>query len=161
MLLLEPLTTPVCLQAKETKPGAQPAEQFPKETVCACLKFVSLGTLGSQAHWIEGRCHSLRWQEESDHQPGQKEENHPSGELYETDSRHQLQFLCLSPSMDCLKKKTLSFLLIFVSIYARGTLLQEAGPARQRKPFFERLRRLEEQVGETHLGSWMYKASSR
>ncbi|MEJ1287518.1 pentraxin 4 [Cricetulus griseus] len=60
-------------------------------------------------------------------------------------------------SMDCLKKKTLSFLLIFVSIYARGTLLQEAGPARQRKPFFERLRRLEEQfqrfqqVTLTHL----------
>ncbi|XP_003501528.1 pentraxin-4 [Cricetulus griseus] len=59
--------------------------------------------------------------------------------------------------MDCLKKKTLSFLLIFVSIYARGTLLQEAGPARQRKPFFERLRRLEEQfqrfqqVTLTHL----------
>ncbi|XP_041532627.1 pentraxin-4 isoform X1 [Microtus oregoni] len=58
--------------------------------------------------------------------------------------------------MGCLKK-TLSFLLIFVSIYARGTLLQEADPVRQRKPFFERLRRLEEQfqrfqqVTLTHL----------
>ncbi|CAO2642252.1 Ptx4 [Lemmus lemmus] len=54
-------------------------------------------------------------------------------------------------------KKTLSFLLIFVAIYARGTLLQEADPVRQRKPFFERLRRLEEQfqrfqqVTLTHL----------
>ncbi|KAH0520771.1 pentraxin-4 isoform X1 [Microtus ochrogaster] len=58
--------------------------------------------------------------------------------------------------MGCLKK-TLSFHLIFVSIYARGTLLQEADPVRQRKPFFERLRRLEEQfqrfqqVTLTHL----------
>ncbi|XP_038180509.1 LOW QUALITY PROTEIN: pentraxin-4 [Arvicola amphibius] len=58
--------------------------------------------------------------------------------------------------MGCLKK-TLSFLLISVSIYARGTLLQEADPVRQRKPFFERLRRLEEQfqrfqqVTLTHL----------
>ncbi|XP_036050360.1 pentraxin-4 isoform X1 [Onychomys torridus] len=50
----------------------------------------------------------------------------------------------VSPSMGCLKK-TLSFLLIFVSICARETLLQEADPTRQRKPFFERLRRLEEQ----------------
>ncbi|KAL1779931.1 pentraxin-4 [Sigmodon hispidus] len=59
--------------------------------------------------------------------------------------------------MGCLKKKPLSFLLIFVSIHAHGTLLQEADPARQRKPFFERLRRLEEQfqrfqqVTLTHL----------
>nr|XP_048292120.1 pentraxin-4 isoform X1 [Myodes glareolus] len=58
--------------------------------------------------------------------------------------------------MGCLKK-TLSFLLIFVSIYARGTPLQETDPVRQRKPFFERLRRLEEQfqrlqqVTLTHL----------
>ncbi|CAH6786628.1 Ptx4 [Phodopus roborovskii] len=59
--------------------------------------------------------------------------------------------------MGCLKKKTLSFLLILVSMYGCGTLLQEADPARQRKPFFERLRRLEEQfqrfqqVTLTHL----------
>ncbi|XP_021077348.1 pentraxin-4 isoform X2 [Mus pahari] len=49
------------------------------------------------------------------------------------------------PSMRCLKKKTLPFLLIFVSLYVHRTPSQEAHPARQRKPFFERLRRLEEQ----------------
>ncbi|XP_028616863.1 pentraxin-4 isoform X2 [Grammomys surdaster] len=46
--------------------------------------------------------------------------------------------------MGCLKK-TLPFLLIFVSMSVHGTPSQEADPARQRKPFFERLRRLEEQ----------------
>uniref|UniRef100_A0A3B2W4D6 Pentraxin 4 n=1 Tax=Mus musculus TaxID=10090 RepID=A0A3B2W4D6_MOUSE len=59
--------------------------------------------------------------------------------------------------MRCLKKKTLLFLLIFVSLNVHRTPSQEAHPARQRKPFFERLRRLEEQfqrfqqVTLTHL----------
>lgn len=43
-------------------------------------------------------------------------------------------------------RTTLSVFLIFVSGYLHGVLSQEAGPAAQRKPFFERLRRLEEQV---------------
>ncbi|XP_052053150.1 pentraxin-4 isoform X2 [Apodemus sylvaticus] len=47
--------------------------------------------------------------------------------------------------MGYLKKKTLPFLLLFVSLYIHRTPSQEADPARQRKPFFERLRRLEEQ----------------
>nr|XP_034362368.1 pentraxin-4 isoform X2 [Arvicanthis niloticus] len=46
--------------------------------------------------------------------------------------------------MGCIKK-TLPFLLIYVSMYIHRTPSQEADPARQRKPFFERLRRLEEQ----------------
>nr|KAF6490743.1 pentraxin 4 [Molossus molossus] len=54
-------------------------------------------------------------------------------------------------------RKTLSFFLIFVPVCLHGVLSQEAGPIRQRKPFFERLRRLEEQfqrfqeVTLTHL----------
>ncbi|KAF6126745.1 pentraxin 4 [Phyllostomus discolor] len=47
--------------------------------------------------------------------------------------------------MGCPGRKTLSFFLIFVLIYLHGALSQEAGPTGQRKPFFERLRRLEEQ----------------
>uniref|UniRef100_A0A2K6GHW0 Pentraxin 4 n=1 Tax=Propithecus coquereli TaxID=379532 RepID=A0A2K6GHW0_PROCO len=42
-------------------------------------------------------------------------------------------------------RKTLSFFLIFVLVYLYGASSQEAGPAGPRKPFFERLRRLEEQ----------------
>lgn len=52
--------------------------------------------------------------------------------------------LCLG--MGCPGRKTLSFFLIFVLVYLHGALPQEAGPTGQRKPFFERLRRLEEQV---------------
>uniref|UniRef100_A0A8D2DBK1 Pentraxin 4 n=1 Tax=Sciurus vulgaris TaxID=55149 RepID=A0A8D2DBK1_SCIVU len=54
-------------------------------------------------------------------------------------------------------RRTLSFLLVLVPMYLHGASLQEAGPAGQRKPFFERLRRLEEQfrrfqeVTLTHL----------
>lgn len=65
------------------------------------------------------------------------------------------------PSMEFLKKKTLPFLLIFVSMYIHGTPSQGADPARQRKPFFERLRRLEEQVGGSSLRNWLYKTRSR
>ncbi|XP_070267705.1 pentraxin-4 [Myotis yumanensis] len=59
--------------------------------------------------------------------------------------------------MGCPGRTTLSFLLIFVPVYLHGALSQEAGPTGQRKPFFERLRRLEEQfrrfqeVTLTHL----------
>ncbi|XP_005866612.1 PREDICTED: pentraxin-4 [Myotis brandtii] len=59
--------------------------------------------------------------------------------------------------MGCPGRMTLSFLLIFVPVYLHGALSQEAGPTGQRKPFFERLRRLEEQfrrfqeVTLTHL----------
>ncbi|KAM5198326.1 pentraxin-4 [Hipposideros larvatus] len=42
-------------------------------------------------------------------------------------------------------RKTLSFFLIFVPVYLHGGLSQEAGPTVQRKPFFQRLRRLEDQ----------------
>ena len=63
--------------------------------------------------------------------------------------------------MGYLKKKTLPFLLLFVSLYVHRTPSQEADIARQRKPFFERLRRLEEQVGVPHLGDWFYKRRSR
>ncbi|XP_028353810.1 pentraxin-4 [Physeter macrocephalus] len=45
--------------------------------------------------------------------------------------------------MGCLGRKTLPFFLIFVPIYLRGALLQETAPERQRKPFLERLCRLE------------------
>ncbi|EHB14236.1 hypothetical protein GW7_05760 [Heterocephalus glaber] len=54
-------------------------------------------------------------------------------------------------------KRTLPFLLVFVFMYLCGVSLQEARPIGQRKPFFERLRRLEEQfqrfqeVTLTHL----------
>uniref|UniRef100_A0A8C9J7N7 Pentraxin 4 n=1 Tax=Panthera tigris altaica TaxID=74533 RepID=A0A8C9J7N7_PANTA len=54
-------------------------------------------------------------------------------------------------------RTTLSVFLIFVPVYLHGVLSREAGPAAQRKPFFERLRRLEEQfrrlqeVTLTHL----------
>ncbi|XP_074237893.1 pentraxin-4 isoform X1 [Saimiri boliviensis] len=66
-----------------------------------------------------------------------------------------------SPSlrMGCLWRKTLSFFLVFVPIYLHGASLPEAAPAGPRKPFFERLRRLEEQfrrfqeVTLTHLQS--------
>uniref|UniRef100_A0A8C9BUY2 Uncharacterized protein n=1 Tax=Phocoena sinus TaxID=42100 RepID=A0A8C9BUY2_PHOSS len=47
--------------------------------------------------------------------------------------------------MGCLGRKTLPFFLIFVPIYLRGALLQETAPERQRKPFLERLCRLEAQ----------------
>nr|XP_010990939.1 pentraxin-4 [Camelus dromedarius] len=47
--------------------------------------------------------------------------------------------------MGCPGRKPLFFFLLFVLMYLPGALLQEAGPVRQRKPFFERLRRLEEQ----------------
>lgn len=49
-------------------------------------------------------------------------------------------------------RTTLSFLLIFVPLYLHGALSQEAGPMGQRKPFFERLRRLEEQVNTHRAG---------
>ncbi|XP_032123959.1 pentraxin-4 isoform X2 [Sapajus apella] len=66
-----------------------------------------------------------------------------------------------SPSlrMGCLWRKTLSFCLVFVPMYLHGASSQEAAPAGPRKPFFERLRRLEEQfrrfqeVTLTHLQS--------
>ncbi|KAM6166351.1 pentraxin-4 [Erethizon dorsatum] len=54
-------------------------------------------------------------------------------------------------------RRTLPFLLVFVPIYLHGASLQEGSPVGQRKPFFERLRRLEEQfqrfqeVTLTHL----------
>ncbi|XP_024409230.2 pentraxin-4 [Desmodus rotundus] len=47
--------------------------------------------------------------------------------------------------MGCPGRTTLSFFLISVLVYLHGALSQEAGPTGQRKPFFERLRRLEEQ----------------
>uniref|UniRef100_A0A8D1KIC7 Pentraxin (PTX) domain-containing protein n=1 Tax=Sus scrofa TaxID=9823 RepID=A0A8D1KIC7_PIG len=47
--------------------------------------------------------------------------------------------------MRCPGRKSLPFLLIFVPVSLHGALSQEASPAGQRKPFFERLRRLEEQ----------------
>ncbi|CAD7683375.1 unnamed protein product [Nyctereutes procyonoides] len=59
--------------------------------------------------------------------------------------------------MGCLRRKTLCLFLIFAPVYLHGALSQEASPAGQRKPFFERLRRLEEQfrrfqeVTLTHL----------
>ncbi|XP_054445165.1 pentraxin-4 [Pteronotus mesoamericanus] len=59
--------------------------------------------------------------------------------------------------MGCPGRKTLSFFLIFVLVYRHGALSQKADPTGQRKPFFERLRRLEEQfrrfqeVTLTHL----------
>ncbi|KAK2097276.1 Pentraxin-4 [Saguinus oedipus] len=61
--------------------------------------------------------------------------------------------------MGCLWRKTLSFFLVFVPIYLHGASSQEAAPTGPRKPFFERLRRLEEQfrklqeVTLTHLQS--------
>nr|XP_011746719.1 pentraxin-4 [Macaca nemestrina] len=61
--------------------------------------------------------------------------------------------------MGCLWRKTLSFFLVFVTIYLHEASSQEAAPAGPRKPFFERLRRLEEQfrrfqaVTLTHLQS--------
>uniref|UniRef100_A0A8C2VXF3 Pentraxin 4 n=1 Tax=Chinchilla lanigera TaxID=34839 RepID=A0A8C2VXF3_CHILA len=54
-------------------------------------------------------------------------------------------------------RSTLLFLLVFVPMYLHRSSLQEGSPVRQRKPFFERLRRLEEQfqrfqeVTLTHL----------
>nr|XP_008530684.1 PREDICTED: pentraxin-4 [Equus przewalskii] len=59
--------------------------------------------------------------------------------------------------MGRLGREMLSFFFILVPVYLHGALLQEAGPARHRKPFFEKLRRLEEQfrrfqeVTLTHL----------
>uniref|UniRef100_A0A8B9YXQ8 Pentraxin 4 n=1 Tax=Bos mutus grunniens TaxID=30521 RepID=A0A8B9YXQ8_BOSMU len=53
--------------------------------------------------------------------------------------------------------RALPFFLILVHIYLHGALSQTTGPVGQRKPFFERLRRLEEQfrrfqeVTLTHL----------
>ncbi|XP_042554412.1 pentraxin-4 isoform X1 [Dipodomys spectabilis] len=61
--------------------------------------------------------------------------------------------------MGCSGRKTLSFLLVFMLVYLHGASSQETRPAGQRKPFFERLRRLEEQfwrfqeVTLTHLQS--------
>ncbi|PNJ05039.1 PTX4 isoform 1 [Pongo abelii] len=61
--------------------------------------------------------------------------------------------------MGCLWRKILSFFLVFVPIYLHGASSQEAAPVGPRKPFFERLRRLEEQfwrfqeVTRTHLQS--------
>ncbi|XP_057603438.1 pentraxin-4 isoform X3 [Hippopotamus amphibius kiboko] len=68
----------------------------------------------------------------------------------------QLRHLSLL-RMGCTGRKTLPFFLIFVPIYLHGASSQETAPVGQRKPFFERLRRLEEQfrrfqeVTLTHL----------
>lgn len=65
-----------------------------------------------------------------------------------------LQPGCLSLllRMGCLGRKTLPFFLIFVPIYLCGALLQETAPERQRKPFLERLCRLEAQVSIPTVG---------
>ncbi|XP_074052102.1 pentraxin-4 [Macrotis lagotis] len=47
--------------------------------------------------------------------------------------------------MGCWKAKCMSLFLLLLTFYLQGTYLQKADEARQRKPFFERLRRLEEQ----------------
>ncbi|XP_068921201.1 pentraxin-4 [Petaurus breviceps papuanus] len=47
--------------------------------------------------------------------------------------------------MGCWEAKCLSLFLVLITFYLQGTYLQKADEARQRKPFFERLRRLEEQ----------------
>uniref|UniRef100_A0A4X2KZ84 Pentraxin 4 n=1 Tax=Vombatus ursinus TaxID=29139 RepID=A0A4X2KZ84_VOMUR len=47
--------------------------------------------------------------------------------------------------MGCWEAKCMSLFLVLITFYLQGTYLQEANEARQRKPFFERLRRLEEQ----------------
>uniref|UniRef100_A0A2K5IZ50 Pentraxin (PTX) domain-containing protein n=1 Tax=Colobus angolensis palliatus TaxID=336983 RepID=A0A2K5IZ50_COLAP len=47
--------------------------------------------------------------------------------------------------MGCLWRKTLFFFLVFVTVHLHGASSQEAAPAGPSKPFFERLRRLEEQ----------------
>ncbi|XP_008068520.1 pentraxin-4-like [Carlito syrichta] len=48
--------------------------------------------------------------------------------------------------MGCLGRKTLPLFLIFVSIYLHGVLLQKAALTGPRRPYFERLHRLEEQI---------------
>ncbi|KFO34739.1 Pentraxin-4 [Fukomys damarensis] len=59
--------------------------------------------------------------------------------------------------MGCPGRRTLPLLFVCVPVYLYGVSLQEAHPIGQRKPFFERLRRLEEQfrrfqeVTLTHL----------
>ncbi|XP_012866761.1 PREDICTED: pentraxin-4 isoform X2 [Dipodomys ordii] len=84
--------------------------------------------------------------------------------------------------MACSGRKTLSFLLVFMLVYLHGASSQATGPAGQRKPFFERLRRLEEQSLEedsqatalavnrsqaivlgdlAHLKSWVRKSQRR
>ncbi|XP_016063494.1 PREDICTED: pentraxin-4 [Miniopterus natalensis] len=59
--------------------------------------------------------------------------------------------------MGCPGRKTLACFLLFVPVCLHGALSQDAGPTGQRRPFFERLRRLEDQfrkfqeVTLTHL----------
>uniref|UniRef100_A0A452RDE0 Pentraxin 4 n=1 Tax=Ursus americanus TaxID=9643 RepID=A0A452RDE0_URSAM len=48
--------------------------------------------------------------------------------------------------MGCPRRKALSVLLILVPVYLHGASSQRASPAGQRKPCFERLRRLEERI---------------
>lgn len=50
------------------------------------------------------------------------------------------------PRMGCPRRKALSVLLILVPVYLHGASSQRASPAGQRKPCFERLRRLEERI---------------
>ncbi|KAM9095159.1 pentraxin-4 [Sarcophilus harrisii] len=47
--------------------------------------------------------------------------------------------------MGCWEAKCMSLFLVLITFYLQGTYLQKADESRQRKPFFERLRRLEEQ----------------
>ncbi|XP_072456235.1 pentraxin-4 isoform X1 [Notamacropus eugenii] len=47
--------------------------------------------------------------------------------------------------MGCWEAKRLSLFLVLITFYLQGTYLQKTDEIRQRKPFFERLRRLEEQ----------------
>ncbi|KAI4052763.1 pentraxin 4 [Homo sapiens] len=58
--------------------------------------------------------------------------------------------------MGCSWRKTLSFFLVFVPIYLHGASSQEAAPVGPRKPFFERLRRLEEQFRRFQEVTWTH-----
>lgn len=150
-----PLLKPSPLSASEPAwPRLAPRIIFQRN----CLPLFKACVLGnlqpSSTHRLEGKCSSLRWQEAPDTQPGAEKESLPSTleEEWGRKPRKADGPLLRSGAplrvlrMGCPRRKALSVLLILVPAYLRGASSQRASPAGQRKPFFERLRGLEEQV---------------
>lgn len=138
--------------------GLRPMELFSKDNA-SVLSLSPWEPLTLSSPWA-GRHMPFIWcQEVSDSQPESKKDISPlraggsTGLGRSTRQAAASYTLVATPAallrMGCPGGTALSFLLVFVPVYLHGAWSQEAGPAGQRKPFFERLRRLEEQVN-TH-----------
>ena len=133
--------------SKPVGPGLVPSRPI-FQRHCICFQPVSLGTSSVQSECLSSR----RW-EAPDCPPEGKKGSHPQerrASLVEAQLQADvlLHSGCLLPlfSMGSPTGRALPFFLILVHIYLHGALSQTTGPVGQRKPFFERLRRLEEQV---------------